>query len=67
MRVILALSSAFLLGIYEVFKKLSVHENAVIPVLFLSTLTSCFQYLRLPVCDCQKPNEFLSTGGGLSH
>ncbi|MDP2888493.1 MAG: EamA family transporter, partial [Bacteroidota bacterium] len=39
MWVILALMSAVLLGIYEVFKKLSVQRNAVIPVLFLSTLT----------------------------
>ncbi len=45
MWVILALASAFLLGIYEVFKKLSVQRNAVIPVLFLSTLTSSLIFI----------------------
>ncbi len=40
MWIFLALSSAFVLGIYEVFKKLSVHENAVFPVLFFSSLTA---------------------------
>jgi bacterial/archaeal transporter family protein len=32
--------SAFLLGIYDIFKKTSLNENAVIPVLFFSTLSS---------------------------
>jgi len=36
----LALLSALLLGIYEVFKKTSLHNNAVVPVLFLSVLFS---------------------------
>lgn len=49
MWVILALLSAVLLGIYEVFKKLSVHKNAVIPVLFLSTLTSSIIFLPFAV------------------
>jgi len=37
---ILAALSALFLGIYEIFKKLSVTKNAVLPVLFLSTLAS---------------------------
>lgn len=34
----LAFLSAFLLGCYDINKKMSVHNNAVIPVLFLNTL-----------------------------
>jgi transporter family protein len=58
MWVILALASAFLLGIYEVFKKFSVHENAVIPVLFLSTLTSALIFLPLTVGSAYYPGFF---------
>jgi len=39
MWVLLALISAVLLGLYDVFKKLSVNGNAVLPVLFISTIT----------------------------
>lgn len=37
----LAFISAILLGSYEVFKKISLEENAVIPVIFVSILFSC--------------------------
>lgn len=37
---LLAISSAVLLGFYDVFKKQSLRGNAVIPVLFLNTLIS---------------------------
>jgi bacterial/archaeal transporter family protein len=37
----LAFVSAILLGSYEVFKKVSLKENAVIPVIFVSILFSC--------------------------
>jgi transporter family protein len=40
MWVVLAFMSAFLLGIYEINKKISLDGNAVIPVLFLNTLIS---------------------------
>lgn len=40
MWIILAFVSAFLLGCYDVNKKLSLNGNAVIPVLFLNTLFS---------------------------
>jgi bacterial/archaeal transporter family protein len=40
MWLILAFVSAVLLGLYEVFKKVSLHENAVIPVIFLSIVYS---------------------------
>jgi len=36
---LLALCSAFLLGIYDLFKKASLNNNAVIPVLFFATAT----------------------------
>lgn len=58
MWVILALSSAFLLGIYEVFKKLSVDKNAVLPVLFLSTLTSAIIFLPLAIGSSVYPEFF---------
>ncbi len=40
MWVLLAVISAFLLGVYDIFKKWSLQENAVLPVLFFSTLAS---------------------------
>ena len=42
---ILAFLSAFLLGFYDVFKKKSLRENAVIPVLLLNTLFSSLIFL----------------------
>lgn len=60
MWVILALSSAFLLGIYEVFKKLSVHKNAVLPVLFVSTLTSSLIFLPMAIGSARYPEFFKS-------
>lgn len=60
MWVVLALMSAILLGIYEVFKKLSVHKNAVIPVLFISTLTSSLIFLPITVGSGICPEFFQS-------
>ena len=37
----LAFVSAILLGSYEVFKKVSLERNAVIPVILVSILISC--------------------------
>ena len=45
MWLILAFLSAFLLGFYDVFKKKSLRENAVIPVLLLNTLFSSLIFL----------------------
>ncbi len=42
---ILAFTSAFLLGFYDVFKKQSLRENAVIPVLWLNTFFCCLLFL----------------------
>ena len=41
MWLILAFVSALLLGSYDVFKKVSLQGNAVIPVIFVSILFSC--------------------------
>ncbi|MDD5184887.1 MAG: DMT family transporter, partial [Paludibacter sp.] len=41
MWIILAFISALLLGSYEVFKKVSLKDNAVIPVILVSILVSC--------------------------
>ncbi|HZK96429.1 MAG TPA: DMT family transporter [Prolixibacteraceae bacterium] len=40
-----AVASAVFLGTYDVFKKLSLNSNAVLPVLFFSTLTSAVIFL----------------------
>lgn len=45
MWVALAFMSAALLGCYDFFKKISLKENAVIPVLFLNTLFSALIFL----------------------
>lgn len=47
--IILGLISAFFLGIYDVFKKLSVNDNAVVPVLFWSNITAAIIWLPLLV------------------
>ena len=38
MWILLAFLSAMLLGVYDVFKKVSLKDNAVIPVLLLNTV-----------------------------
>ncbi len=45
MWLLLAFASAFLLGCYEVNKKVSLNGNAVLPVLFLNILISSFIFL----------------------
>lgn len=48
---LLALSSAVLLGFYDVFKKQSLSGNAVIPVLFANTVISSLIFLPLIVAS----------------
>lgn len=48
---LLAISSAVLLGFYDVFKKQSLRGNAVIPVLFLNTLISTLLFTPLLVAS----------------
>ena len=45
MWLLFAFLSAVLLGFYDVFKKHSLKENAVLPVLFLNTLFSSLIFL----------------------
>lgn len=49
MWIILAFLSALLLGCYDVFKKVSLKDNAVIPVLFLNTIFCSLIFLPLVV------------------
>lgn len=49
MWLILAFLSAMLLGFYDVFKKLSLKDNAVIPVLFLNTVFCSCIFLPLVI------------------
>jgi len=44
---LLALTSAFLLGFYDLLKKNSLRENAVIPVLFISSLSGALIFICL--------------------
>lgn len=51
MWLILAFLSATLLGFYDVFKKQSLKDNAVIPVLLLNTLFSSLIFLPFIICS----------------
>lgn len=50
-----AFLSATLLGFYDVFKKQSLKENAVIPVLFLNTLFSSLIFLPFIILSATSP------------
>lgn len=52
------LLSAFFLGIYDIFKKTSVNGNAVIPVLFLSTVTSSLLFIPIVIGSIFFPDFF---------
>jgi len=60
MWVLLALLSAFLLGIYDVFKKLSVNGNAVFPVLLISAMTGALLFVPPTVGSWLFPAFFQS-------
>lgn len=47
MWLLLAFLSATLLGFYDVFKKKSLKDNAVLPVLFLNTFFPVSSFCRL--------------------
>ncbi len=51
----LAFLSAFLLGLYEVSKKMALNDNAVIPVLFLNTLFSSLLFLPFIIISFASP------------
>lgn len=60
MWVLLTLLSAFLLGIYDVFKKLSVNENAVFPVLLISAITGAVVFIPPTIGSWYYPELFQS-------
>jgi bacterial/archaeal transporter family protein len=47
----LAIGSAFFLGFYDVSKKISLNENAVLPTLFLSTVAGSVIMLVITLCS----------------
>lgn len=55
MWLLLAFISATLLGFYDVFKKYSLKNNAVLPVLFFSTVISCFIFLPFILLSAYTP------------
>lgn len=52
---VLAIVSALFLGVYDLFKKLSLNKNAVIPVLFVSTLASALMFVPFFLLSRYKP------------
>lgn len=61
MWLLLAFTSAALLGFYDVFKKKSLKENAVLPVLFLNTLFSSLIFLPFILIGFIKPDLLSDT------
>ena len=58
MWVILSLTSAFLLGFYDIFKKKSVTANAIVPVLFFSTFVSALIFTPIILISTYSPSLF---------
>ena len=58
MWVILSLTSAVLLGFYDIFKKQTVVNNAIIPVLFYSTMISGLLFVPFVLLSHFKPYIF---------
>ena len=56
--VLLSLISAFLLGFYDIFKKSTVVNNAIIPVLFYSTMISALLFLPFILLSWWCPDCF---------
>ncbi len=56
------LLSALFLGIYDIFKKTSLNGNAVMPVLFFSTLTSTVIFLPVVIGSLFFPVTFSTIG-----
>lgn len=55
MWITLALLSALLLGVYDLFKKASLNNNAVLPVLFFACLCSSFIFIPLSILSKINP------------
>ena len=56
MWLLLAFLSATLLGFYDVFKKQSLKDNAVLPVLFLNTFFSSLVFLPFILLSVYEPD-----------
>ena len=56
------LLSALFLGIYDIFKKTALNDNAVMPVLFFATLTSTVIFLPVVVGSLFFPHTFSVVG-----
>jgi len=61
MWLVLALASAFLLGLYDVFKKLGLRDNAVLPVLFLNTVFCSLFFLPILLLSAFVPETLQGT------
>ncbi|MDD4637469.1 MAG: DMT family transporter [Bacteroidales bacterium] len=61
MWLLLAFGSAFFLGWYDISKKISLKDNAVIPVLFLNVLTCCLIFLPAFVLSLLRPELLTGT------
>jgi hypothetical protein len=59
--------SALLLGIYDVSKKVSLQNNAVIPVLFTSILFSCSILSPFLIISNVQPHWYNLRGRGREH
>ena len=58
MWIFLSLTSAFLLGFYDIFKKKSVNANAIAPVLFFGTFVSALIFLPFVLLSHFEPQWF---------
>ena len=58
MWLLLAFLSATLLGFYDVFKKQSLKDNAVLPVLFLNTFFSSLVFLPFILLSVYEPDYY---------
>lgn len=60
MWILFALGSAIIIGFYEVLKKHALHNNAVLPVLYIATLTGSAIFLCINLFDHHNSNLALS-------
>ncbi len=66
MWIIPAFISASLLGLYDVFKKISLSGNAVLPVLFLNIFFCCLLLSPVVILSCFFPDTLRNTAFFLS-
>lgn len=67
MWIVLTFLSACLLGFYDVFKKLSLRDNAVLPVLMVNTVLCAFIFLPLIVGSACGFTDLIPSGGLRAH